>query len=132
MVEPVKTKARIVLAEDDVLLRAGLASLLERSGFEVVAQAGDGEELIAAVREHRPDVAIVDIRMPPAYGTEGLDAAQVIRAEFPTIGILLLSAHVEVEQATELLAKCASRYENAPTDPKYKQTAGYKNGAQRA
>src|SRR3569833_1053415 len=101
MVEP---KARIALAEDDVLLRAGLASLLERSGFEIVAQVGDGEELIAAVREHRPDVAIVDIRMPPAYEAEGLDAAQVIRREFPAIGILLLSAHVEVDQATELLA----------------------------
>ena len=102
MVEPVKTKARIVLAEDDVLLRAGLASLLERSGFEVVAQAGDGEELIAAVREHRPDVAIVDIRMPPAYGTEGLDAAQVIRAEFPTIGILLLSAQDSMDLLLDL------------------------------
>jgi DNA-binding NarL/FixJ family response regulator len=100
----VERKARLALAEDDVLLRAGLASLLERSGFEIVAQAGDGEELIAAVREHRPDVAIVDIRMPPAYETEGLDAAQVIRREFPEIGILLLSAHVEVDQATELLA----------------------------
>jgi DNA-binding NarL/FixJ family response regulator len=100
----VERRARIALAEDDVLLRAGLASLLERSGFEIVAQAGDGEELIAGVREHQPDVAIVDIRMPPAYETEGLDAAQIIRAELPAIGILLLSAHVEVEQATELLA----------------------------
>jgi DNA-binding NarL/FixJ family response regulator len=100
----VERRARITLAEDDVLLRAGLASLLERSGFEIVAQAGDGEDLIAAVRAHQPDVAIVDIRMPPAYETEGLDAAQIIRAEFPSIGILLLSAHVEVEQATELLA----------------------------
>ncbi|GLX02428.1 response regulator transcription factor [Microtetraspora sp. NBRC 16547] len=95
---------RIVLADDDVLLREGLASLLERSGFEVVGQAGDAEELLVLVREHRPDLAIVDIRMPPTHTTEGLDAARVIREEFPQMGILLLSAHVEVDQAMELLA----------------------------
>ncbi|WP_433472421.1 response regulator transcription factor [Spirillospora sp. CA-142024] len=95
---------RIALADDDVLLRAGLASLLERSGFEIVGQAGDAAELLGLVREQRPDLAIVDIRMPPGYSTEGLDAARVIRKEHPGIGILLLSAHTEVEEAMELLA----------------------------
>jgi DNA-binding NarL/FixJ family response regulator len=95
---------RIALADDDVLLREGLASLLERSGFEVVGQAGDAEELLALVREHEPDLAMVDIRMPPAQEAEGLDAARAIREEFPEAGILVLSAHVEVEHAMELLA----------------------------
>ncbi|MFJ2033339.1 response regulator [Streptosporangium sp. NPDC087985] len=97
-------RTRVALADDDVLLREGLASLLERSGFEVVGQAGDAQELLALVRECRPDLAIVDIRMPPGHATEGLDAARVIREEFPETGILLLSAHIEVEQAMELLA----------------------------
>jgi DNA-binding NarL/FixJ family response regulator len=96
--------ARIALADDDVLLREGLASLLERSGFEVVGKAGDAPELLALVREREPDLVIVDIRMPPAHETEGLEAARVIRDEFPDAGILVLSAHVEVEQAMELLA----------------------------
>jgi DNA-binding NarL/FixJ family response regulator len=96
--------ARIVLADDDVLLREGLASLLERSGFEVVGQAGDARELLALVRTRKPELAIVDIRMPPAHTTEGLDAARVIREEFPETGILVLSAHVEVDQAMELLS----------------------------
>jgi DNA-binding NarL/FixJ family response regulator len=95
---------RIAVADDDVLLREGLASLLERSGFEVVGQAGDAGALLELVRAHEPDVAIVDIRMPPDHDTEGLDAARVIRAELPRTGILVLSAHVEVEQAMELLA----------------------------
>ena len=95
---------RIALADDDVLLREGLASLLERSGFEVVGQAGDAGELLALVREHEPDLVMVDIRMPPTHETEGLEAARVIREEFPEAGILVLSAHVEVEQAMELLA----------------------------
>ncbi|GAB3155157.1 response regulator [Microbispora hainanensis] len=96
--------ARVVLADDDVLLREGLASLLERSGFEVAGQAGNAPDLIALVRSRRPDLAIVDIRMPPRHTTEGVEAAKVIRAEFPEVGILLLSAHVEVDQAMELLA----------------------------
>ena len=95
---------RVVLADDDVLLREGVASLLERSGFGVVGQAGDGSELLALVREHEPDLVVVDIRMPPSHTTEGLDAARVIREELPSIGILVLSAHVEVEEAMELLA----------------------------
>jgi DNA-binding NarL/FixJ family response regulator len=93
-----------VLADDDVLLREGLAGLLGRSGFDVVGQAGDGAELLALVRATKPDVAIVDIRMPPAHATEGLDAARVIRAELPGTAIIVLSAHVEVDEAMELLA----------------------------
>jgi DNA-binding NarL/FixJ family response regulator len=95
---------RVVLADDDVLLREGLASLLDRSGFDVIGQAGDAVELLALVRTTRPDVAIVDIRMPPAHGTEGLVAARTIRAELPEIAIIVLSAHVEVDEAMELLA----------------------------
>ncbi len=95
---------RVALAEDDVLLREGLASLLERSGFEVVGQVGDATALLELVRAQEPDLVIVDIRMPPDHETEGLDAARVIRAELPSTGILVLSAHVEVEQAMELLA----------------------------
>jgi DNA-binding NarL/FixJ family response regulator len=95
---------RVALADDDVLLREGLASLLERAGFEVVGQAGDAPQLLALVREHRPELVIVDIRMPPGHSTEGLDAARRIREEFPETAVLLLSAHVEVEQAMDLLA----------------------------
>jgi DNA-binding NarL/FixJ family response regulator len=95
---------RIALADDDVLLREGLASLLDRSGFEVVGQAGEATELIELVREQEPQLVIVDIRMPPTHRTEGLEAARAIRAEFPRTGILVLSAHVEVEEAMELLA----------------------------
>jgi serine/threonine-protein kinase PknK len=87
-----------------VLLREGLASLLERSDFQVVGQAGDANELLVLVREHAPELVIVDIRMPPTHSTEGLTAAQTIREEFPETGILVLSAHVEIEDATELLA----------------------------
>jgi DNA-binding NarL/FixJ family response regulator len=95
---------RVVVADDDVLLREGLASLLDRSGFDVAGQAGDGRELLALVRERRPDLVIVDIRMPPTHTTEGLDAARLMRDEFPDIGVLVLSAFVEVEQAVEVLA----------------------------
>ena len=94
----------MALADDDVLLREGVASLLDRSGFEVVGEAGDAEQLLELVREHRCDLAIVDIRMPPSHTTEGLDAAHVIRAEQPEVGIVVLSAHVEVEHAKDLLA----------------------------
>jgi DNA-binding NarL/FixJ family response regulator len=87
-----------------VLLREGLASLLERSEFEVVGQAGDADELLDLVREREPELVIVDIRMPPTHSTEGLEAAHTIREEFPDTGILVLSAHVEIEHATELLA----------------------------
>jgi DNA-binding NarL/FixJ family response regulator len=95
---------RIAIADDDVLLREGLTRLLEGSGFDVVGQAGDAPELLELVRAQTPDVVIVDIRMPPDHETEGLEAARVIRAEFPEAGILVLSAHVEVEEAMGLLA----------------------------
>jgi DNA-binding NarL/FixJ family response regulator len=95
---------RVVVADDDVLLREGLASLLDRSGFEVVGQAGDATRLLELVRDTDPDLAIVDIRMPPAHTTEGLDAAKEIRRDRPETGILVLSAHAEVDHAMELLA----------------------------
>jgi DNA-binding NarL/FixJ family response regulator len=95
---------RVVVAEDDVLLREGLASLLDRSGFDVVGQAVDGPDLLRLVRDKSPELVVTDIRMPPTNTTEGLDAARVIRDEFPDTGILVLSAHVEVEHAMELLA----------------------------
>lgn len=100
----VMSALRVVVADDDVLLREGLASLLDRSGFEVVGQAADATELLALVRDQAPQLAVVDIRMPPTHTTEGLDAAKVIRTESPDTGILVLSAHVDVEHATELLA----------------------------
>ena len=99
-----ESPTRVVLADDDVLLREGLAGLLERSGLEIVGQCDNAPELIALVREHRPDLAVVDIRMPPGHTSEGLDAALQIREELPGTAILVLSAHVQVEQATELLA----------------------------
>ena len=91
------------MAEDDVLLREGLASLLNGSGLDVVGQAGDGAQLMALVRDKAPDLVVTDIRMPPTNTTEGLDAARVIREEVPDVGILVLSAHVDVEHAMELL-----------------------------
>jgi len=94
---------RLILADDDVLLREGLASLLGNAGHEVVGQAGDGRELVELVRERRPDLVVVDIRMPPTNTSEGLEAARAIRNEFPDVGILLLSAHIEVETAVDLL-----------------------------
>jgi DNA-binding NarL/FixJ family response regulator len=97
-------RIRVALADDDVLLREGLASLLERSGFEVVGQCGDAARLLDTVRRQRPELVVVDIRMPPGHSTEGLDAAHQIRAEFPDIAILVLSAHVEVDHAMDLLA----------------------------
>lgn len=97
-------RIRVALADDDVLLRAGIASLLERRGFEVVGQCGDAAELLELVRQQRPDLVIADIRMPPGHSTEGLDAARQIRSAFPDTAILVLSAHVEVEHAMDLLA----------------------------
>jgi len=87
-----------------VLLRESLASLLERHGFAVVGQAGDAAGLLKIVRERRPELVIVDIRMPPEHGNEGLEAARDIRAEFPDIALLVLSAHIEVEEAMDLVA----------------------------
>ena len=95
---------RVVLADDEVLMREGLAGLLERSGFEVVGQSGNASELIELVRELRPELVIVDIRMPPTHTTEGLEAGERIREEFPDIAVVALSAHAQVEGATALLA----------------------------
>ena len=97
------TALRIVVADDEILLREGIVSLLERSGHHVVGQAGDATELLTCVRERRPDLVVIDIRMPPDHTTEGLQAARVVREEFPGVAILVLSAHVEVEEAMELL-----------------------------
>jgi DNA-binding NarL/FixJ family response regulator len=95
---------RVVVADDDVLLREGIASLLERPGYRVVGRAADAAELLDLVREHEPDLVLVDIRMPPTHTVEGLEAAALIRQEFPETGILVLSAHVEVEHAMTLLS----------------------------
>jgi len=94
---------RVVIADDDVLVREGVASLLADAGYDVVGRAGDGETLVTAVSEAMPDVAVVDIRMPPSQTWEGLEAARSIRSAHPEVGILLLSAHVEVETAIDLL-----------------------------
>jgi len=98
---------RVVLADDSVLLRKGVARLLEDEGFEIVAQSGDAEELLREVSTHTPDVAIVDIRMPPTHTNEGLRAAQEIRRRFPGVGVLVLSQYVEPAYAMELLADSA-------------------------
>jgi len=94
---------RVVVADDDVLLREGVASILRGAGHEVVGEAEDADGLTELVREHGPDLAVVDIRMPPTQTWEGLDAARTIREEQPQVGILLLSAYVEVETAIDLL-----------------------------
>jgi DNA-binding NarL/FixJ family response regulator len=99
---------RIVIAEDSVLLRAGLIKLLETSGFEVAAAVGEAEGLLAAVREHRPDAAIVDVRMPPGFTDEGVRAALVMRREAPEVAVLLLSQYVEERYAADLLSTSAS------------------------
>ncbi|WP_433463025.1 LuxR C-terminal-related transcriptional regulator [Spirillospora sp. CA-128828] len=95
---------RIVIAEDSVLLRAGLIKVLETSGFEVAAAVGEAEGLLAAVREHRPDAAIVDVRMPPGFTDEGVRAALVMRRESPEVAVLLLSQYVEERYAADLLS----------------------------
>jgi DNA-binding NarL/FixJ family response regulator len=95
--------ARVVVADDDALLRQGVASLLAGAGYEVVGEASDADELLRLVRAHGPDLVVTDIRMPPTHTWEGLDAARTIRAERPDVGILLLSAYVEVETAVDLL-----------------------------
>ena len=99
---------RVVIAEDSVLLREGLARLLEDSGFEVVARAGDGEDLIRKVFAHKPDVAIVDVRMPPTNTDEGLRAARRIREELPDTSVLVLSQYAEEEYAAELIGERAA------------------------
>ena len=96
---------RVAIADDDLLVREGIAKLLQHPRFEVVGLAADAIELIALVREHLPDLVVLDIRMPPTHTTEGLDAAKAIRAEFPRIGIVVLSAHIEASRAIDLLAE---------------------------
>jgi DNA-binding NarL/FixJ family response regulator len=96
-----------VVADDSTLLREGVVRLLQESGIEVVGQAGDAEELMRKVRAHKPDVAVVDVRMPPTHTDEGLRAAREIRAELPDVAVLVLSQYVEVAYARELLAESA-------------------------
>ncbi|HEX2504741.1 MAG TPA: response regulator transcription factor [Gaiellaceae bacterium] len=98
---------RVVLADDSILLREGIARLLEDAGFEVVGQAGTAEELLLKVRSYSPDVAVVDIRMPPTLTDEGLHAAREIRDKHPDVGVLVLSQYVETAYAMDLLAESA-------------------------
>jgi DNA-binding NarL/FixJ family response regulator len=95
---------RVAIGEDSLLLREGIARILAEAGFEVVAQAGDAEELVRKVRGHRPDVVVVDIRMPPGHSDEGLQAAREIRASLPEVGILVLSQYVDEHYALALLS----------------------------
>ncbi|MBB6564696.1 response regulator transcription factor [Kribbella sandramycini] len=97
------TSLRVVIAEDSVLLREGIVRLLEEQECEVVAAVGDGDELLKAVAEHRPDVCVVDVRMPPTFTDEGLRAALVLREQFPGTGVLVLSQYVEERYASELI-----------------------------
>src|ERR1044072_6679331 len=96
-------RGRLVVADDDALLREGIASICAGAGWDVVGQAGDADELERLVREHHPDLVVVDIRMPPTHTTEGLRAAAALTSALPEIGILLLPAHAEVEDAVDLL-----------------------------
>jgi DNA-binding NarL/FixJ family response regulator len=100
---------RVVIAEDAAVLRDGLVQLLGSRGFEVVADVADAAALLAAVREHRPDVAVVDVRMPPTRTDEGLRAALELRREHPSLGVLVFSQYIETRYATELLAAGAER-----------------------
>ncbi len=98
-----EVRRRVVVADDDVLMREGIASLLGEAGYDVIERAGDARTLVDAVRAGQPDLVVVDIRMPPTHTSEGIDVARMIRSEFPQIGILLLSAHVELETAIDFL-----------------------------
>jgi DNA-binding NarL/FixJ family response regulator len=100
-------KLRVAVADDSALLRRGLAALLGSEGLEVVCEAADAEELLACISAHRPDVAVVDIRMPPTFTTEGIQAATAIRRDHPGTGVLLLSQYVETENAMSLLGNGA-------------------------
>jgi len=100
---------RVVIADDSTLVREGIASFVRGEGIDVVAEASSVDELLAAVDEHEPDVAIVDIRMPPTQTDEGIQAAQEIRRRHPDIGVVLLSHHVEVGVATQVLAEAPQR-----------------------
>jgi DNA-binding NarL/FixJ family response regulator len=100
---------RVVIADDSVLVRAGIVSILRGAGIDVVAEAENAEDLLRAVDHHRPDAAIVDIRMPPDYGDEGVRAAHEIRARHPAMGIVILSQHVDLGTATRVLAERPER-----------------------
>jgi DNA-binding NarL/FixJ family response regulator len=104
---PVDGRVRVVLADDSILLREGTARLLTEAGFDVVGQAGDADDLLLKVRSYDPDVAIVDIRMPPTHTDEGVQAAKEIRAHYPNVGVLVLSQYVEGDYALELIADSA-------------------------
>lgn len=99
---------RVVVADDNALLREGIASLLEEAGHVVVGRAGDADDLLLNVRSYSPDVAIVDVRMPPGYGEEGLAAAAEIRSSFPDVAVLVLSQHLEATYLLELVGDDAS------------------------
>ena len=101
--EGASVPVRVLVADDDVLLRAGICSVLRDSGYEVTGRAGNPQDLAALVALDQPDLAVIDIRMPPTHTWEGIEAARTIRATWPDIGILLLSAHVEIETALDLL-----------------------------
>src|SRR3712207_9350629 len=105
----VNDSLRVVLADDSVLLREGLARLLEDSGFEVAAQAGDADDLLRKVNAHKPDVAVVDVRMPPTHTDEGLRAARAIRAAHPRTGVLVLSAYVDEASAMDQIGRASCR-----------------------
>ena len=107
MTETASAPLKVVIADDAVLLREGIARILEESGFDVVAQAGNEEELLLRVRSYKPDVAIVDIRMPPTHTDEGLRAAREIRQRHPEVGVLVLSQYVEPSYALQLLEESA-------------------------
>jgi DNA-binding NarL/FixJ family response regulator len=102
--EPAERALRVVVADDEVLLREGLCGLLVRCGFDVVGRAGSKPELLAQVSALKPDLVVVDIRMPPTKTTEGIDAARIIREELPTTAILVLSAYAEIDHAMDLIA----------------------------
>jgi DNA-binding NarL/FixJ family response regulator len=104
---PLAERTRVVLADDSILLREGTARLLEEAGFDVVGQAGDADDLLLKVRSYEPDVAIVDIKMPPTHTDEGVVAAKEIRERYPNVGVLVLSQYVEGDYAMELIADSA-------------------------
>jgi DNA-binding NarL/FixJ family response regulator len=104
-----QSELRVVVADDSVLLREGLVRLLEESGFDVVGQAGDAEDLMRKVGAHKPDVAVVDVRMPPTHTDEGLRAAHRIRSEQPSTAVLVLSQYVEEAYALDLLSESTER-----------------------
>src|ERR1700684_4313516 len=107
---------RIVIAEDSAVVRAGLAEILADRGHEVVAAVGDAQALIAAVDEHKPDVTVVDVRMPPGYTDEGLRAAITIRRDHPGVGVLVFSQYIETRYAADLLSMRAGGVRYLHTD----------------